>query len=121
MLRRQLVTGLLVTIVLTLLLGLAYPLTVTGVSQIAFSHRADGSFVKDASGKVVGSSLLGQNFVDGNGQPNPRYFQPRPSAAGEKGYDGLASGSSNLGPSNPKLLDAVRQRVEQYRTFNGLA
>jgi K+-transporting ATPase ATPase C chain len=111
--RRQLVTGLLMTIVLTLILGIAYPLLVTGVSQVAFRNRADGSFVKDASGKVVGSSLIGQNFT------KPQYFQPRPSAAGD-GYDALSSGASNLGPSNPKLLDSVRQRVVAYRKENKL-
>lgn len=127
--RRQLLTGLLMTIVLTLLLGIAYPLLVTGVSQVAFSNRADGSFVKDRHGRVVGSSLLGQNFT------KPQYFHPRPSAAGD-GYDALASGASNLGPSSSKLLDGqkddpatkdvdesfagVRQRVAAYRAENKL-
>jgi len=128
--RRQLVTALLMTIVLTLLIGIVYPLLVTGVSQVAFSNRADGSFVKNKDGKVVGSALIGQIFT------KPQYFQPRPSAAGD-GYDGLSSGASNLGPSNPKLLDGekddpatkdvdesfsgVRQRVADYRKTNGLA
>ena len=112
--RRQLVTGLLVTIALTLVLGIAYPLVVTGVSQVAFSKRADGSFVENADGKVVGSSLIGQSFT------KPEYFHPRPSAAGD-GYDALASGASNLGPSSQKLLDGVRRRVVEYRRENGLA
>lgn len=128
--RRQIVTALLMTIVLTLLLGIVYPLLVTGVSQAAFSNRADGSMIKDKNGKVVGSSLIGQNFT------KPQYFHPRPSAAGD-GYDASASGASNLGPSSSKLLDGekddpatkdvdesydgVRQRVAAYREENGLA
>ena len=112
--RRQLATGLLMTIALTLVLGIAYPLVVTGISQVAFSKRADGSFVENADGKVVGSSLIGQSFT------KPEYFHPRPSAAGD-GYDGLASSASNLGPSNPKLLDGARQRVAEYRKENGLS
>lgn len=127
--RRQLVTGLLMTIVLTLVLGIGYPLLVTGVGQVAFKDRANGSFVKDKNGKVVGSSLLGQNFT------KAQYFHPRPSAAGD-GYDALASGASNLGPSSSKLLDGekddpatkdvdesydgVRQRVAAYRAENKL-
>ena len=111
--RRQLVTGLLMTIALTLVLGIAYPLVVTGVSRLAFNKRADGSFVENADGKVVGSSLIGQSFT------KPEYFHPRPSAAGD-GYDALASSASNLGPSSPKLLDAVRERVADYRRENGL-
>ena len=105
MLRRQLLTGLLMTIALLVLLGIVYPLVVTGVSQVLFNHRADGSLVK-ANGKVVGSSLIGQNFTDGDGNPIAKYFQPRPSAAGD-GYDALSSGGSNLGPSNPKLIGNV--------------
>jgi K+-transporting ATPase ATPase C chain len=130
--RRQLVTGLLMTIALTLVLGIAYPLVVTGVSQVAFNKRADGSFVENADGKVVGSSLIGQSFT------KPEYFHPRPSAAGAgAGYDALASSASNLGPSSQKLLDGqkddpatkdvdesfdgVRQRVAEYRKENGLS
>jgi len=105
MIRRQLVTGLLMTVVLTVLLGLVYPLVVTGVSQGLMSKRANGSLVK-ANGKVVGSSLIGQNFTDADGNALPKYFQPRPSAAGD-GYDGMSSSGSNLGPSNPKLIGNV--------------
>jgi K+-transporting ATPase ATPase C chain len=100
--RRQLVTGVLVTVTLTLLLGVAYPLAVWGVGRLAFSHRADGSLVK-AHGKVVGSSLSGQSFSDKDGNPLVTYFQPRPSAAGS-GYDPTSSGGSNLGPLNDKLI-----------------
>ena len=116
--RRQLMTGLLVTIVLTVLLGIVYPLVITGISQVAFSHRANGSLVT-VGGKVVGSALIGQNFTDAKGNPLPRYFQPRPSAAGN-GYDATASGASNLGPSNTTLINSVAARVVAYRAFNGL-
>jgi len=102
MLRRQLLTGLLVTLCLIVLLGGVFPLVVWGVGQVAFNHKADGSFVK-VNGKVVGSSLIGQNFTDKDGNPLPQYFQPRPSDAG-KGYDPTSSGGSNLGPSNPNLI-----------------
>jgi K+-transporting ATPase ATPase C chain len=102
MLRRQVLTGLLVTICLTVLLGGVLPLAVWGVGQIAFHHQANGSMVK-VNGKVVGSSLIGQNFTDKDGNPLPQYFQPRPSAAG-KGYDPTSSSGSNLGPSNPNLV-----------------
>jgi len=118
--RRQLLTGLRMTACLTVLCGLLYPLAVFAASQVAFKDRADGSFVADASGHVVGSSLLGQRFVGADGHPDPRYFQPRPSAAGADGYDAQTSGGSNLGPSNPKLLDAVRQRAVDYRELNGI-
>jgi K+-transporting ATPase ATPase C chain len=118
--RRQLLTGLRMTVVLTILLGLVYPLVMTAAGQVLFPRQANGSMVKDAQGRVVGSSLLGQSFTDAKGNPVARYFQPRPSAAGD-GYDPTKSGASNLGPSNPKLLDAVAQRVVAYRALNGLS
>jgi K+-transporting ATPase ATPase C chain len=118
--RRQLVTAFLVTVVLTVLLGIVYPLVVTGVAQVVFPHQAGGSLVK-VGGKVVGSSLIGQRFSDAQGNPLPQYFQPRPSAAGTNGYDPTASGASNLGPSNPALLKAIADRVAAYRQFNGLS
>jgi K+-transporting ATPase ATPase C chain len=105
MYRRQLVTGLLMTVVLTVLLGFVYPLAVTGISQLTMSKRANGSLVKE-NGKVVGSSLIGQSFTDKDGNPMPKYFQPRPSNAGD-GYDALASAGSNYGPSNPNLIGNV--------------
>ena len=121
--RRQLVTGLLVTICLVVLLSVVYPLVVWGVGRVAFRHQTDGSFVT-ADGKVVGSSLIGQNFTDKSGNPLPRYFQPRPSAPTANGkpdpYDATNSGGSNLGPSNPQLIQAVADRVSAYRQFNGL-
>ena len=117
--RRQFLTGLRMTGALIVILGLLYPLAVTAAAQVVFKDRADGSLIKNSKGDVVGSSLIGQRFVDGNGDADPRYFQPRPSAAGD-GYDPLASSGTNLGPSNPKLLDAVAQRVADYRTLNAL-
>ena len=103
--RRQMITGLLTTICLLIVLTAAYPLAVWAVGRVAFRHQTDGSFVK-AGSKVVGSSLIGQNFLDKAGNPLPRYFQPRPSAAGN-GYDPTNSGGSNLGPSNPLLIGFV--------------
>ena len=118
--RRQLLTGLLMTVALTVLVGLVYPFLMTGIAQAFMGSRADGSFVtKD--GKVVGSSLIGQNFLLSDGKPNPRYFQSRPSAAGTDGYDALSSGGSNDGPSSQTLLTNVSDRVAAYRRLNGLS
>jgi K+-transporting ATPase ATPase C chain len=116
MMRRQLLTGLLMTIAMIVLVGLVFPVAMTGAAQLFMSDRADGSLV-ERNGQVVGSSLIGQNFTDADGNPLPQYFQSRPSAGD---YDGLASGGTNLGPSNPDLIDAVTQRAERYRRLNGL-
>ncbi len=105
MIRRQLITALIATVVMTVALGFVYPLVVTGIAQVAFHHKANDSLVK-VNGKVVGSSLLGQNFTDKDGNPLPQYFQPRPSAAGT-GYDASSSSASNLGPSNPNLIGNI--------------
>jgi len=110
--RRQLLPALRIVMVFTVLLGLAYPLLVTGVAQGLWSSKADGSLVK-VNGKVVGSSLLGQSFT------KAQYFHPRPSAAGT-GYDAQASSASNLGPTNPTLLDNVKKAAAAYRKENGL-
>lgn len=110
---RQLAPGLIAVLAFTVLLGLVYPLVVTGVAQVLFEDEADGSLLR-RDGVVVGSSLIGQQFVA------PEYFHPRPSAAGT-GYDGAASSGSNLGPTNPVLLAAVEERVAAYREENGLA
>jgi potassium-transporting ATPase KdpC subunit len=99
--------------VLTLLLtGLAYPLAVTGLAQLLLPSKAGGSLVKGEAGRVVGSELLAQGF-SGAG-----YFQPRPSAAGEKGYDPLASGGSNLGPTSKKLREAAAAALAKLRQEN---
>jgi K+-transporting ATPase ATPase C chain len=103
MLRRQLVTGLLVTICLLVLLCGVFPLAVWGVGQVAFKHQANGS-LRTVHGTTVGSSLIGQNFADKDGNALPQFFQPRPSSAGVKGYDASASSGSNLGPLNPNLI-----------------
>jgi len=110
--RRQLLSALVVAAVMTVVLGLAYPLLVTGVAQVAFPNRADGSLVR-LDGRVVGSRLIGQSFS------SPGYFHSRPSAAGD-GYDGASSAASNLGPSSPDLADAVKERAAAYRAENGL-
>jgi potassium-transporting ATPase KdpC subunit len=109
---RQLVPSILAIVVFTVVTGLAYPLVVTGISQVAFRDKANGSLVK-LDGVVVGSKLLGQSFTEA------KYFHPRPSAAGQ-GYDGLASQASNLGPTNPDFLATVQLRIDAYRTENGL-
>ena len=110
---RQLRPALLVAIVVSVIFGLVYPLVVTGIGQVAFGDRADGSLI-EVDGVVVGSELLGQTFN------SPAYFQSRPSAAGA-GYDGSASSGSNLGPTNPELLTSVEERVAAYRQTNGLS
>jgi K+-transporting ATPase ATPase C chain len=117
--RRQLITGLMMTFSMIVLVGLVYPLAMTGIAQGLMSHRANGSFVTN-DGKVVGSSLIGQNFLLHNGAPDPRYFQPRPSAAGA-GYDAMNSGGTNLGPSSKQLITEVANRVVAYRKLNGLS
>lgn len=137
--RAQVLAALRAILVFTVLLGLAYPLAITGVSHVLFNDKADGSLVKNADGQVVGSKLLGQTFT------GEEYFHGRPSAAGggasgseidvldDEGNptgetmlasaDDLstaASGASNLGPTNEDLLATVQQRIDAYRDENGL-
>jgi len=102
-------------VVLTVLLGIVYPLIMTGLSQVFFPSQANGSLIRDSAGNVVGSALLGQNFS------SPENFHPRPSTAGTDGYDATSSGGSNLGPTNQKLIDAATDRATAYRAENGLA
>jgi len=123
--RRQLIPAVLSMVVFTLLLGVGYSLVVTGVAQLGFKDKANGSMVQ-RKGKEVGSSLIGQAFVDKNGDPIRKYFQSRPSAAvgadgkTKAGYDPTLSSGSNLGPTNPELLKEVAKRVDAYRKLNGL-
>jgi potassium-transporting ATPase KdpC subunit len=112
--RRQLVPAIVSMIVFTVVLGLVYPLIITGVAQLLWNDKADGSII-ERDGQAVGSELIGQQFTE------PVYFWPRPSAVGEDGYDASTSGGSNLGPTNPDLFAAVEERVAAYRDANGLS
>jgi len=107
---KELKPAILITIFFTVLTGILYPLAVTGIAQVAFPHQANGSLLT-VNGKEVGSSLIGQNFA------KPEYFHPRPSAAGDKGYDPTSSGPSNLGPTNPAPANAEAQlaRIAEAR------
>lgn len=98
-----------VTLILT---GVIYPYVVTGLAQVLFPGRANGSLVTDEQGQVIGSELIGQ------GVTHPAYFQPRPAAAGDKGYDATASAGSNLGPTSKKLQERVTQDLEQLKEEN---
>lgn len=137
--RAQVVAAVRAILVFTVLLGLAYPLVITGISQLAFDDKADGSLIRNADGEVVGSELLGQAFT------SDEYFHGRPSAAGggasgseidvldEEGnptgetvlasaenLSTAASGASNLGPTNEELLATIQERIDSYRDENGL-
>jgi potassium-transporting ATPase KdpC subunit len=101
------------TIVLAVVCCGLYPLIVFGISQTLFRDKANGSLIIDPDGTVHGSKLLGQGFTD------PKYFHPRPSAAGT-GYDAASSAGSNLGPTSQKLNDAIKERIAAYRAQNGL-
>jgi potassium-transporting ATPase KdpC subunit len=114
---RQVGAAIRALLVLTVILGLAYPLAMTGIAQAVFAGQADGSLVRH-DGRVVGSALIGQPFTGAHGNLLPEYFQPRPSASG---YDPLASGASNLGPTNPVLVAQVRARRARVAGQDGIA
>jgi K+-transporting ATPase ATPase C chain len=109
-LARNLIVAVLMTVVTTVLLGLVYPLAITGLAQVIFPDKANGQLIEQ-HGKLVGSRIIGQAFS------SPGYFRSRPSAAGT-GYDAANSGGTNLGPTNKKLVDAVKAAVEEARKEN---
>jgi K+-transporting ATPase ATPase C chain len=108
---KQLAPALRMTVLLTVLTGLVYPGVITGLCQLLFRGQANGSLVTQ-NGQIVGSLLLAQNFT------RPEYFHPRPSAAGNDGYDPTSSSGSNLGPTSQKLFDRVKSSAEQFRKEN---
>jgi potassium-transporting ATPase KdpC subunit len=120
---RQHLVGLRVLLVMTVITGIIYPLALVGLSQVAFSSPANGSLIT-FHGRVIGSSLLCQEFVDAKGNPLPQYFQPRPSSAvvsGVKtdyGCDPLFSAASNYGPNNPIYIALVKSRQKQISAFD---
>jgi K+-transporting ATPase ATPase C chain len=107
---RNLIAAVLMTIVTTVILGIIYPLAITGIAQVAFPSQANGQLI-ERNGQVVGSRIIGQGFS------SPGFFRPRPSAAGT-GYDAANSAGSNLGPTNKKLIDVVKANVEAARKEN---
>ncbi len=101
------------TVAFTLLLGIVYPLAITGVAGLAFPYQAGGSLVRDAAGEVVGSALIAQPFA------KDEYLHPRPSAAGSNGYDASASSGSNYGPLNPDLAKRIKGDATAVRASTG--
>ncbi len=109
---KNLITAVLMTIVTTILLGLIYPLVVTGIAQLVFPDKANGQLIRRSDGTIVGSRIIGQPFG------GPGYFHSRPSAAGAAGYDAAASSGSNLGPTSQKLIDRVKAEAERVQAEN---
>jgi K+-transporting ATPase ATPase C chain len=124
---RQHLVGLRVLIVFTIITGIAYPLALVGLSQAVFSGPANGSLIS-FHGRVIGSSLLCQEFVNAKGNPLPQYFQPRPSAAipsgapaTDVGCDPTSSAASNFGPNNPTYIALIKMRQKQISAFDHVA
>lgn len=109
---KNLITAVLMTVVTTILLGLIYPLAVTGLAQAMFPDQANGQLIRGSDGTLIGSRLIGQPFS------SPGYFRSRPSAAGATGYNAGISGGSNLGPTNQKLIDRIKADVERLQAEN---
>lgn len=116
---RQTWTALRALLLLTVVTGLVFPLVITLIGQVALPAPSNGSQVT-SGGKVVGSALIGQSFTDKKGNPLPEWFQSRPSAAGT-GYDGTASSGSNLGPNNPDLVKAIKERQATIEKSDGVS
>ncbi len=120
---RQHLAGFRILLVFTVICGFVYPLVMLGISQVAFHRQANGSLVS-YNGRVVGSGLLCQEFVDAKGNPLPKYFQPRPSfaivsgAKNDYGCDPLYSSASNYGPTNPTQIQLIQQRAKQISAFD---
>jgi K+-transporting ATPase ATPase C chain len=110
--KKNLLISIWMTLATTVLLGIIYPLVVTGLAQVMFPHQANGELIQQAGGKIAGSRLIGQPFTSAG------YFHSRPSAAGAAGYDPMASGGSNLGPTNKALLDRVSVSVQALQAEN---
>src|SRR5262249_8620901 len=109
---KNLLTAILMTIVTTILLGLIYPLAVTGLAQLIFPDKANGQLIRKGDGTIIGSRIIGQPFT------GPGYFHSRPSAAGAAGYDAANSSGSNLGPTSQKLIDRLKSDIERLQKEN---
>lgn len=110
---KNLLKSFLLLVIFIVILGLLYPLTVTGISRIIFPAKSAGSLIYSGN-EIIGSELIGQNFT------SDRYFHPRPSAAGENGYDATSSGGSNLAPTNKDFISTVKERLESFKKENNL-
>jgi len=115
---KQTWTALRALLIFTVVLGVGYPLLITGVGQLALPSQSNGSLVR-SDGAVVGSALIGQSFTDADGTALPEWFQSRPSAAGA-GYDGGASSGSNYGPENPDLISAIQDRKSAIESLDSV-